>query len=94
MTRDDFEPRLCQRCGCGLTPGRGDFYVISILAVADPSPPLLEEESDVAAEIKRLVQQMRGMPEENLMDQVYRRAVLYLCSSCYRDWIIDPTHAS
>jgi hypothetical protein len=31
-------PLLCARCGVELTPGKGDFYVVRIEAVADPTP--------------------------------------------------------
>ena len=37
MTSDD--PLLCTRCLKTLEPGRADFYVVSIEAVADPTPP-------------------------------------------------------
>ena len=33
---------------------------------------------------------MRGMTEQELMDQVYRRLTIHLCGDCYRVWIEDP----
>jgi len=92
---DSHPPRLaCHRCGRELHPGRGDIYVVSILAVADPSPPVFTEDDlalDVEQEIQRLLAQMKDLDAQQAQDQVYRRMVFHLCKSCYSDWIIDPT---
>ena len=88
----DNAPLLCARCAVELRPGTGDFYVVRIEAVADPSPPRFSEEDlrhDHRTEIERLIEQMRDLSEQ-LMDQVYRRLLLYLCGPCYRQWIEDP----
>ncbi|MGO9468364.1 MAG: hypothetical protein ACLQIB_02500 [Isosphaeraceae bacterium] len=84
----------CRRCGRALHPGRGDLYVVSILAVADPSPPIFTEDDlagDIGAEILRLTAQLSRIDAEQAQDQVYRRVVFHLCQSCYREWIEDPT---
>lgn len=89
----DGSPLLCARCGIELKPGTGDFYVVQIEAVADPFPPRFSEEDlqhDPRAEIERLIEQMRDLSERELVDQVYRRLVVYLCGPCYRQWIEDP----
>jgi hypothetical protein len=85
---------LCHRCGSLLTPGEGNFYIVRIEAVADPSPPVIDEHEpqvDVAHEWERLLDEMRGLSEQELMDQVYRRMTLHLCAGCYQRWIEDPT---
>lgn len=85
---------LCHRCGCALTPGEGNFYVVRIDAVCDPSPPTFDSNesiTDIAADWERLLDQMRGLSERELMDQVYRRLTLHLCGPCYAAWIDDPT---
>ena len=74
-------------------PGKGNFYVVRIEALADPSPPNFSEDDltqDPKAEIERLIDQMRESSERELLDQVYRRLILYLCGPCYRQWIEDP----
>lgn len=87
-------PPTCRRCGRQLHPGKGDLYVVSILAVADPSPPVFSEEDlaqDIGAEILRLTAQLNRLDAQQAQDEVYRRVVLHFCSSCYRRWIEDPT---
>ena len=87
-------PLLCHRCGAELTPGEGNFYVVRIEALADPSPPNIRDEdldqAAIAGEIDRLLDRMKDMSEQELADQVYRRLTLHLCGSCYRKWIENP----
>ena len=86
-------PLQCHRCGAGLTPGEGSFYVVKIEAFADPTPPsasLAEPLEDITAEFDRLLEQAREMSEQELMDQVYRRLNLFLCTGCYQQWIETP----
>jgi hypothetical protein len=83
----------CARCATDLTPGEGNFYLVQILAVADPSPPRFSEEDltrDVESEIQSLLARVRGKSETELMDQVYRREIFHLCTPCYRRWIARP----
>ncbi len=89
---DDF-PLACHRCGKELKSGDGSFYVVRIEAMADPSPPRFSEEDlsgDAKAEIERLLAKMSDLSEQEALDQVYRRLVLYLCCQCYRGWIENP----
>jgi hypothetical protein len=84
----------CRRCQRELHPGRGELYVISILAVADPAPPVFTENdlvSDVEHEIQRLLAQIQDLNAQQAQDQVYRRMVFHLCEECYSSWIADPT---
>jgi len=89
----DGSPLLCARCGAELTPGKGSFYVVRIEALADPTPPSFSEDDlqrDPRAEIERLIDAMRDLSEQELLNQVYRRLILYLCGPCYRQWIEEP----
>ena len=84
---------FCHRCGCLLTPGRGNFYVLRVEAFADPTPPSLDAAdapADPGEEIDLLLEQMRDMSEQELLDQVYRRMTIHLCGRCYRRWIENP----
>jgi hypothetical protein len=83
---------LCRRCSKEVHPGRGDYYLVRIEAVADPEPPVITEEDlalDVGAEIDRLIRRMAGLSEHDLERQVYRREVIRLCVPCYNRWIED-----
>jgi hypothetical protein len=90
---DEPSPLFCDRCQATLQPGSGDFYVVRIEAVCDPTPPHFSEEDlqrDPRAEIERLLEDLRGVSGQEAMDQVYRRVMLYLCGPCYRRWIENP----
>ncbi len=84
---------FCDRCQATLQPGSGDFYVVRIEAMADPTPPTFTEEDrqiDYRAEIARLIEQLHDVSAQEAMDQVHRRLTLYLCGRCYRTWIENP----
>ena len=91
---DDADLTLfCHRCGAQLTPGEGNFYLVRILAVADPSPPVIEEADlagDIESEVDRLLAEMEQMSEQELADGVFRRLTIHLCAACYKEWIEDP----
>ena len=95
ISNDSDPPRLsCRRCMRELHPGRGDSYVVSILAAADPSPPVFTQDDlalDVEQEIQQLLTHLRNLDAQQAQDQVYRRMVFHLCDSCYDTWIMDPT---
>lgn len=96
MTTDPARSCTCRRCGRALSPGRGELYAVSVLAVADPYPPVFTEADlaeDAGAEIRRLVRQLNGLDAEQARDQVHRRVVFHLCMPCYGRWIEDPTGA-
>ena len=95
MDHAEDSPLFCHRCGAHLTPGRGNFYVARIEAMADPTPPELSREdldvADLDEAFRKTLEEMRGMSEQELMDQVYRRLTIHLCGPCYRIWIDNPT---
>jgi hypothetical protein len=90
----DAAPLRCARCAAALRPGAGDFYRVTIEAVADPTTPSFSAEElaeDLRAKIEQLLARMEGVSERELLEQVYRRLTLYLCGPCYRRWIKNPT---
>jgi hypothetical protein len=93
-TLGDDPPRLaCRRCGRALQPGRGDLHVVSILALADPYPPVFTEDDlalDVGREIRRLIAQINSLDAQQAQDQVYRRLIFHLCNACYHEWMKNP----
>ena len=83
----------CKRCRREVHPGRGDYYLVRIDAVADPEPPVFTEEDlgrDVGVEIERLIRRMKGLSGEQLERQVYRQKAIYLCVPCFNRWIENP----
>src|SRR3982751_5109870 len=79
---DEMDRPTCRRCHREVYPGRGDYYLVRIDAVADPEPPVFTEEDldqDVGAEIERLIRRMKGLGEEQLERQVHRQKAIYLC---------------
>ena len=93
--RDNADvPLFCDRCCSELVPGKGSFYAVKIEAVADPSPPIFDEEDlerDTLKEIDRLIEETKELSEQELLDQVYRRVTIYLCFRCFNLWIENPT---
>jgi hypothetical protein len=90
----DQPPVFCAHCAAILQPGSGNFYVVDIQAIADPTPPIISAEElagDVREQIRHLLAQLEHLSEQEALDQVYRRLTLYLCVPCYRRWIEDPT---
>ena len=47
-------------------------------------------QGDIRGEIDRLVKELGELPEQEIMDQVYRKMYIYLCHPCYREWIENP----
>jgi hypothetical protein len=77
-----------------LHPGSGDFYRVTIEAVADPAPPNFSAEDlagDVRRKIEELLARLEGVSQQEALDQVYRCLILHLCARCYREWIENPT---
>ncbi len=61
--------------------------------MADPGAPVLAEEdfaSDSRRAIEQLIQQMQELSQQEMMDQVFRRVIIFLCTPCYREWIENP----
>jgi len=94
-TLGEESPILCARCLRLLTPGRGEFYVVQIGAIADPSPPNLDsyEEQDndsIRHCYEELVQQLKDVSEQEGKDQVFRRLTITLCNGCFHAWFENP----
>lgn len=90
---DSTSPLFCARCAQELHAGSGDFFQITIEAVADPSGPVVspDESPDVVRDrIQQLIDGLRDVSEREAMDQVHRRLVIHLCHRCYPDWIENP----
>jgi hypothetical protein len=88
---------FCARCSAVLHPGSGDFFQVTIEAVADPWPPCITREDlekDIRGQIEEILANLEGLSEQEALDQVYRRLVLHLCNRCFRHWIENPISSS
>jgi hypothetical protein len=87
----------CQHCGAELQPGAGNFYRVTIEAVADPTPPSFSEDDlarDVRQRIEQILARLEGLSEQEAMDQVFRRVTFWLCNPCFRRWIEKSTRGT
>jgi hypothetical protein len=66
-------PIFCDRCLAILKPGDGNFYVVAIDAMADPTPPRLDHDMrsdrDLQQEIRELIHQLEDMSEREAVDR-------------------------
>lgn len=86
-------PLFCARCARELQPGAGDFFEVTIEAVADPFPPRIESDNRpeaLRAQIEELLEKMEDVSAREALEQVYRRLVIHLCNACYARWIENP----
>jgi hypothetical protein len=90
------DPLSCSRCGVAVAAGRGEYYLVDIRAVADPSPPVFTDDDlsqDAERAIAELLSRIRALTERQLLDEIYRRKLFCLCNACYASWIEDPVGA-
>jgi hypothetical protein len=90
---DSTAPLFCARCARELQSGAGDFFEVTIEAVADPFPPRIESEDRpeaLRAQIEELLEKMADVSAREALEQVYRRLVIHLCNACYARWIENP----
>jgi hypothetical protein len=87
----------CDRCGKNLLVDEEVRYVarIEVLAAYDPLELTKEDlERDREDEIRRLVDKLSQMTEDEVLDSVYRRFVFDLCPPCHRAYLQDPLGTS
>ena len=85
----------CKRCSKEVHPGRGDYYLVRIDAVANLQPPIITQEDldqDPGAEIERLIRRMQSISKQQLERQVYCKMLIYLCVPCFNRWIESPVN--
>jgi hypothetical protein len=88
------EAIVCHRCGALYVPGEPLFYLVKIEAYPLPElPPLTLEDllRDFDDEMAQILEEAKDLSSQEMMDQVYRRLIIYLCPGCYGQWIEDPT---
>ncbi len=74
--------------------GLYDSYVVRIDVFAEPSsPPISAEElqeADFSQQLADLMQQLDGVTEEQMQDDVHRRFEYRLCPACHKRFLANP----
>jgi hypothetical protein len=88
-----MSPRIiCDICGTRIPPHA--HYIVKMEIYADPSIPPIDteelEESDPAAKMNDLIDQMKNMSADELMDQVHRHFEFRLCRPCHARFLANP----
>ena len=47
---------------------------------------------EIRRQISALLEKLKDQSEQEVIDQVFKRLVLYLCNTCYLRWIENPTN--
>ena len=89
--------RVAERVACELCGREVDVhesYVVRIDVFADPSvPPTTAEElagADFDQQVADLLEQMKGMSADDLLDDVHRRFEYRICRPCQRRFLANP----
>ena len=83
----------CDRCGKALLVGENVRYLVRIeVKAAYDALELTKEDlaGDLQAEIRLLLDRMKGMDPQALEDQVYKSMSFDLCMACQRGFVGDP----
>jgi len=82
----------CELCGKAIPPHA--HYVVRIDVFADPELPQLSgeevEKLNFDQELRKLVEEMKHMTEEELQDQVHRRFEYRICRPCQAKFLANP----
>ncbi len=82
----------CELCGREIPPHA--HYIVRIDVFADPDLPQLTAqevaELDFDEELKRLMEQMKGLSADDLQDQVHRRFEYRICRPCQVKFLANP----
>lgn len=82
----------CDLCNTPIPPH--GHYIVKIEVYADPAMPPVDlealEETDTAAQMQDLLEQMKHLNEDDLMDQVHRAFEFILCRACQRKFLANP----
>ena len=84
---------ICARCSEILVSGKDPFFEVRIEAIADAGTLELDTEKtreEIQDELQSIVEELEELSEREAMDQIARSQVIYLCQSCFPDWIENP----
>ena len=67
---------------------------IEVKAAHDPQAVAAEAVDDCLAEIRRLLRQLEGLTDDEIMKRVYQTFAFDLCAACQRQYIENPLGAA
>jgi hypothetical protein len=82
----------CDRCGNGLlldAPVRYEVR-IEVKSAYDPLEITSEDLADASKKLREAVEAVRGLTEQEAMDEVYREFRFDLCRTCQKQFIQAP----
>jgi hypothetical protein len=85
--------QTCDLCGQELLTKSKVRYEVRIEVKAAYDPLEITEEDlahDLRAEIAKVLQQLRGISEEEAQNEVYRQFQFDLCAACQRRYVREP----
>ena len=83
----------CDRCGKGLLIDEEVRYEVGIVVQAayDPMEIMKEDlERDHEAEMKKILEKLKGMSQEEGMNQVHKTFRFDLCPPCQKKYLEEP----
>jgi hypothetical protein len=83
---------ICDRCGQPMDKGQLRYVAkIQVFAAYDPLEISFDDlTKDTRAEIRKLLKQMEGKSEEELMKEVFVAFEFDLCPACQREYVREP----
>ena len=90
-------PKLCDRCFKPITKSMQRYTVkIEVYAAADEKLTITKKElqKDFSKEIKALIDKMKNMSSEELMEDIYVKFMYNLCPKCHNLYISTLKEAS
>jgi hypothetical protein len=84
---------FCGRCSVPLFPGRGGFFKIKFTAVADPYPPILDDQDlkELQLKYRELLRKLDETSATVAMESVAVTRVFQLCNTCFKTWLECPS---
>ncbi|OQX53015.1 MAG: hypothetical protein B5M53_07475 [Candidatus Cloacimonas sp. 4484_209] len=80
----------CDRCGKEIPPG-GNSYIIKITAISN-FDGIIEPQSnkDLKTLLKEIKEEIKGLPEELIEEEVYKEREFILCPRCKEIFLANP----
>ncbi len=80
----------CSRCGKEIAPGDSS-YIIKITALSNFDGVIrIQENADLKALLKQLEEEIKGLPEELIEEEIFKEKEFVLCPICKEIFLANP----